>query len=991
MKKILYFLVFVAFFSCGRTEPGIALKGGLPTVFYIYPGQQLDVSSFLVFSDEKDSQEYLRKNAKLVSGSYNVNTPGEYKLVYSLTNSAGKVSYLEVTVIVKDLNQSSGKPPQITLLGDGAISLPLNSRYNEPGYIILDEVEGELPPNHILVRYFEGFEPINENLVSSVDTSSPGVFLIQYIAINSHGYSATAQRFVFVTNNGKAPSLTLKPYPTGEDGTLADGSFVVLEAGVNEYTEYGITAIDEEDGMLGESSIFISGEVRNLPGEYKIYYSATDSDGNVAILSRTIRVLDALPPVVVLKPNIIQSQNYNYNLQESEVIHLKQNLDFIERPNDFLLIDEGDPDLASRIKDDFYRWVTITYFKIVDGIKTPVSSIDSGVIGEEYIISYIFEDMSGNKSEPVERKVRIIDGIRPDIEFPEVKKIAISQDFKIVGQDIPADPKQSFIDWLELTFPVSYTDNSTAPSDLISRISYYGIRIDADSEPEQILNYQVYDKASSSYFADEDVDICKLSSNYFDDLYFDRDSIHQIVEDAKVEENLFNFDEEKEFMTYYLLSKDNRSEINRRFYVMKSPVILDKETPSEEADIRFVQNNEAVYPLRWESVTGADYYEVYRKGKSGDFQFLAKVEDDLTYFIEDYNYHVYRVKAFAESGGFLFETGYSQEVVLYRMSLIDEFNASVKSSFDTISVSWNNSEGVDGYELYHAYSDNPGILGSTYNDFSKVKATYDLTVNLYTVGDSVNKAPVQQNYFWIRPYIEVEGVREYGQQVGSIMGARDLTDEEWIAEINRSIYHAFSVEATYTRNEEDPEVKSLVPLHEPGSTWSDNSWTRGNVFGGYLAGYNNHWDTDYSRGYVLQGIRPRYLTINGLLADLYYQNRNFWGVDENWRSVRISARSAESGASEFLEISGFYPGEIRYHMHIDSTKADAVGGPCIFGDGVCTHSEHCTMKAEFDYLWARKAVPGFSWTHINYPYQIKRNGSGVVNVANTPEMWAFYP
>ncbi|MBN2653333.1 MAG: fibronectin type III domain-containing protein [Spirochaetales bacterium] len=320
--------------------------------------------------------------------------------------------------------------------------------------------------------------------------------------------------------------------------------------------------------------------------------------------------------------------------------------------------------------------------------------------------------------------------------------------------------------------------------------------------------------------------------------------------------------------------------------------------------------------------------------------------------------------------------------------------ASVKENYDSISVSWTPVEGADGYVLYHSSMTSFPVDFSTINVFNPSLPKYELGADdeSFIVGSSESKVAAGENYFWIEFYMLVNGVRKVSGVSGSAMGARDITDEEWVTEINRSIYHAFSVPATYTRNEESPEVKSLLPLHKPGDTWQDNSWTRGDVFGGYLAGYNNHWAVDYSRGYVLQGIRPRYLTIDGMLADLYYQSKNFWGTPENWRSVRISARSADSGASEFLQISGIYPGEIRYHMHIDSGKADAVGGPCIYEDGVCTHSDHCTKKAEFDYLWARKAVPGFSWTHMDVPYRIKRDGATeTTDIVNTPVMWEFYP
>lgn len=992
MKKIKILLLTLILFSCGRVEPEIFIIDGLPSVFYIYPGQQLDVSSFIGLKDDRDDIEFLRKNTKLVKGSYNVNIAGEYELIYSVTNSAGLTSYLEVKVIVKDLNYSSGKSPTITLIGEASISVPLDTAFVDPGVEVYDEVEGELPENHIITSYYEGYEANLDKKKNHINTSVPGVYLIEYMAINSHGYTATVQRYVFITNVGEAPVITLNPYVGGREGTLADGSYVVLEAGIDKYAEPKCVAIDKEDGEISVAAIHISGTVENLPSDYKIYYSATDSDGNVAIAYRTIRVKDSLGPFVRLKPNAIYDSPYE--LVESELVHLKQGEEFKINPDNFLVFDEGDEELKRRIKEDFYQWTSVTYYKLEGASKVPVSSITANQIGDEFIVSYVFEDLSENKSEPVEQKIKIIDGIVPSIIFPEAKPLVVSQNFKQLNQVAPANPKQAFIDWLETEFAVEYYDNCAGLHEIETRESYLAFRIDEYSAAEQVLTYQAYDNASLQYFEE---DICILSRDYFEEKEFNRSSGDGIIEAIKMNK-LFDFEEEKKetSFTYFLLSLNNRAIQNRKIYVLKTPELtIDKQNIEQAGTSEFL--------LKWKEVLGADSYHVYRRTRTGNKEFVKEVSDFQTYVPLNGGYYFYSICAttpYQPGGEADFETAWSEEISTILIPNVTGFTASGKEDSEVfISLNWNDVEGADGYKLYHAYSDDPTILGSSYNNFSSVKDELDSTVSTYIVGDIFEKAPTQENFFWIRPYIKEGDDYFYGNRQGPILGARDLSDEEWIKEINQSIYDAFYKKIDVFKNEDSKSSnKSFIPLHSPGLTWSDNSYSYAYAFGGKITGYNNNWHIDYSRGYIFENIRPRYLTINGYMADLLYSRKDGLSMPQDPRNIRISAASNTLGASEFIEITGFYPGKIRYHMHIDTDIVDKRGGAKAWmgsgsSNGVCTHTDNCKKVVEdADYLWARKTAPKFRWTHNGYPYKIAREGENeddARDYSNTEEMWNF--
>ncbi|MBN2650788.1 MAG: fibronectin type III domain-containing protein [Spirochaetales bacterium] len=308
-----------------------------------------------------------------------------------------------------------------------------------------------------------------------------------------------------------------------------------------------------------------------------------------------------------------------------------------------------------------------------------------------------------------------------------------------------------------------------------------------------------------------------------------------------------------------------------------------------------------------------------------------------------------------------------------------------RTSYDSITVSWDSVEGIDGYVLYHSFIDSSPVDLDALLVFSEDLPSFELDSSRRSlvVGSESNKVAAGPNYFWVRFFMETPEGRTYsGLSDVSERGARDITDEEWVTEVNRSIYEA---------------LKPITPIPKPsksGLIWSDdNGWSgRVSAYGGYVTGYRSEWSNNYSRGYVLEDVTSRYLSITGYMADLYDVKN---GGDKP-RNVRVTAGGVDSGASEFITISGLYPGEFRYHMHVNTENMDADGGPDVYlgssANGVCAKRDCTVIDSEYDYLWARRTVPGFRPTHSDTPYQIKRDGATeATDVVNTPAMWAFYP
>jgi hypothetical protein len=84
------------------------------------------------------------------------------------------------TVEVADLD-----PPVLTLNGPSPLVLECGESYTEPGASAVDDCEGDIPVS------------ID---ASAVDPTRPGVYIVQYSAVDSRGNSATAMRVVEIVD-----------------------------------------------------------------------------------------------------------------------------------------------------------------------------------------------------------------------------------------------------------------------------------------------------------------------------------------------------------------------------------------------------------------------------------------------------------------------------------------------------------------------------------------------------------------------------------------------------------------------------------------------------------------------------------------------------------------------------------------------------------------------------------------------------------------------
>lgn len=249
--------------------------------------------------------------AALVGGdTVLTDTTGFYTVTYDYTDSSSNVS-TQVTRTVRVV-----PVPVITILGPnpaGPLECSVDT-YTEPvpAATAWDEIDGDLT------------DDIDVSGLP-VSTSGTGLYPVTYTVTNSLGQTGQAVRIVEVTD-------TIPP-TFGISGT--NPQYVVK--GSTTWTEPGISASDECDGMLVGANLVLDGDYpvdTSVTGTSVVSYDLSDSSGNAAPTQYlTVHVIDAL-------------------------------LQFTEQPQDALAYVDDDPfDLSAAFTGGFnpatYQWIRV--------------------------------------------------------------------------------------------------------------------------------------------------------------------------------------------------------------------------------------------------------------------------------------------------------------------------------------------------------------------------------------------------------------------------------------------------------------------------------------------------------------------------------------------------------------------------------------------------------------------------------------------------------
>ncbi|WMB63450.1 DUF5011 domain-containing protein [Lactiplantibacillus pentosus] len=196
------------------------------------------------------------------SGTVDMNTPGEYELTYSFTDSLGHEQITGTTVTV--------------LANLAAINVDNNN-----GKLY---AHGVWNPNSIVVNAIDVDGTTVENVrikrVGSVDTTTPGDYELTYSFKDSLGHEQSTRATVTVLENHAAIEVD-------------NNSGKLYAHGVWNPDRIVVNAVDVDGTTVEDARIERSGTVdMTTPGDYKLTYSFTDSLGHEQSTSTTITVLE---------------------------------------------------------------------------------------------------------------------------------------------------------------------------------------------------------------------------------------------------------------------------------------------------------------------------------------------------------------------------------------------------------------------------------------------------------------------------------------------------------------------------------------------------------------------------------------------------------------------------------------------------------------------------------------------------------------------------
>lgn len=202
--------------------------------------------------------------------------------------------------------------PVITIIGESEITINQGSEYKDNGAKANDNIDGDLTSKI--------------KTTSTVDVKNSGTYVVTYTVSDKAGNKAEASRKVIVvatptttvrtttksssnvktTTRARVTVTTTQRVTTPPTITLRGSTVVEINAGT-QYTDPGYSATDAK-GTDITASVTVSGNINtNVAGTYTLRYSVTDSYGNSASKTRTIRVKSTYVALqgITLTPNTV--------------------------------------------------------------------------------------------------------------------------------------------------------------------------------------------------------------------------------------------------------------------------------------------------------------------------------------------------------------------------------------------------------------------------------------------------------------------------------------------------------------------------------------------------------------------------------------------------------------------------------------------------------------------------------------------------------------
>lgn len=229
-----------------------------------------------------------------------------------LYTTSGYVSNDSKEVKKTTTTKKDTKKPIITIIGESEITINQGSEYKDSGAKANDNIDGDLTSKI--------------KTTSTVDVKNSGTYVVTYTVSDKAGNKAEAKRKVIVvatptttvrtttksssnvktTTRPKVTVTTTQRVTTPPTITLRGSTVVEINAGT-QYTDPGYSATDAK-GTDITARVTVSGNINtNVAGTYTLRYSVTDSYGNSASKTRTIRVKSTYVALqgITLTPNTV--------------------------------------------------------------------------------------------------------------------------------------------------------------------------------------------------------------------------------------------------------------------------------------------------------------------------------------------------------------------------------------------------------------------------------------------------------------------------------------------------------------------------------------------------------------------------------------------------------------------------------------------------------------------------------------------------------------
>jgi len=203
-----------------------------------------------------------------IADSININTLGKYTVTYNLTDSFGN----KARPVVREVVVVDTIPPSIRLAGPSHDSVLVLNTYHDYGYFVSDNYS-----TNIKVDTSGTFYKTFKNGFAN----KPGNYTIIFTATDGSGNKASVTRYVKVYDN--VPFIMTLIGPSSVD---------ICRYSVYKDSGYKVDTPAFSRITVDTSGSFLSNGTSS-PGHYQITYSAKDTFGNHASVTRMINVLQS--------------------------------------------------------------------------------------------------------------------------------------------------------------------------------------------------------------------------------------------------------------------------------------------------------------------------------------------------------------------------------------------------------------------------------------------------------------------------------------------------------------------------------------------------------------------------------------------------------------------------------------------------------------------------------------------------------------------------